>query len=145
MRLEPERTGYSSDSSLTGLPSVSYTPSDTEHANAGRLADTHGGRTLLAAMARERKDQLRREERERAREKVIRRMERERERIAAMNVLSDCESVVSGRTSISAAEKTRRVYGSSGLGVGGYESDVSLRSWKTDEKELVKSAEEIWG
>ena len=104
--------------------------------------DNQGGKALLAAITRDRKDQLRREERERARERVVRRMERERER-PIVAPISDCESTTS-RT-MTAAEKTRRVYGNSGL--AGYDSDASLKSWggRSEHKELVKNAEEMWG
>lgn len=147
IHLEPERTGYSSDSSLTGLPTVASHSGASPSVPYARLTESSGGRAFLAAMARERKDQLRREERERARERVARRVEREKERLAVLNALSDCESITSAKSlGVSGAEKTRRFYGSSGLGVG-YESDASLKSWtsKAEQKELVKNHEEIWG
>ena len=120
---------------------------------------------MLAALAYTHRDQLRREERERVREKVARRLEREKERAATL-VLSDCESVASGHVDVSGGEKTRRVYGpvaGAGAGVGaGYDSDattasasngrgrggslsVSVSASGGGSKTLVPSAEEIWG
>lgn len=102
---------------------------------------------MLAALAHERRDQLRREERERAREKVARKLEKEREKmlVLASNTFSDCESVASG--TISGNEKTRRVY-------GGYDSDATTGSigrarggsiGGNGNKLLVPSGEEMWG
>lgn len=151
-RVEPDRTGYASDSSLTGLPSISSRSPNQQHSQfhshnlnniLERSTDTGGGRAMLAALAHERRDQLRREERERASEKVARKLERERERMLAMNTLSDSESVASGH--VSGSEKTRRVY-------GGYDSDATTASTggakersSGERKTLVPSAEEIWG
>lgn len=102
---------------------------------------------MLAALAHERRDQLRREEREKAREKVARKLEREREKTLAMNTFSDTESVASG--TMSGSEKTRRVY-------GGYDSDATTASIGRarggsvgvglgGSKTLVPSSEEMWG
>ncbi|KAK5082716.1 hypothetical protein LTS08_006017 [Lithohypha guttulata] len=134
LRIQPEPQGYSSDSSLTALPSVSHAghPSTVQ-----QQADNANGKAVLAAMARERKDQLRREERERAREKVARKLEHERERVLANSVFSDTESVASG--SMSGSEKTRRVYGGS---VG---SEAEWQSLAIKNKTLVPNAEDIWG
>lgn len=146
--------GYTSDSSLTGvLPQASNHTTEPKSGTATNKA-------LLAALAHSHRAQLRREERERAREKVARRLERERERERALTtmVLSDCESVASaGHVSVSGSEKTRRVYG----GLGGYtcagenDSDATTRSARGgrtgsmtsggSDKTLVPSAEEIWG
>lgn len=128
IRVESERPGYSSDSSLTGLPTIST------------FENQASGKAMLAVMARDRKDQRRHEERERAREKVARRLERERERIMAMNALSDCESVASGQ--MSSSEKTHRVYGGGMVSDSEYDTSQRLSGGK---KTLVPNAEEIWG
>ncbi|KAK5936699.1 hypothetical protein PMZ80_011070 [Knufia obscura] len=155
-RTEPERTGYASDSSLTGLPSVSNHLHKHQHIHIHtntinnileRPTDTDGSKAMLAALAHERRDQLRREERERAREKVARKLEKEREKmlVLASNTFSDCESVASG--TISGNEKTRRAY-------GGYDSDATTGSigrarggsiGGNGNKLLVPSGEEMWG
>ena len=123
---------------------------------------------MLAALAHERRDQLRREDREAAREKIARKLEREREKNAnahlalAGSAFSDCESVASTSGHVSGSEKTRRVYGYE------YESDTTTASASASapvgrarggsvgvsgsgggsgggSKTLVPSAEEIWG
>lgn len=123
MSPEPERAGYTSDSSLTGLPNI----------QSVSTSDSHGGKALLAALARERKDQLRREERERAREKIARKLERDRER-----VLSDNEST---NGSVAGNEQTRRVYG----GSIGSETEFAAIKGGLKGKTLVPDAEDIWG
>ncbi|KAK5092452.1 hypothetical protein LTR70_005413 [Exophiala xenobiotica] len=178
----PERTGYTSDSSLTGLPSVSNHNRLQLHSHSHNHQHIHfhahaptadpatsatsnnagaSNKAMLAALAYTHRDQLRREERERVREKVARRLEREKERAATL-VLSDCESVASGHVDVSGSEKTRRVYGPVvGAGVGaGYDSDATTASASNGRgrggslsvsasgggsKTLVPSAEEIWG
>jgi len=81
---------------------------------------------LPASGFNDRRDQGRRDERERAREKLMRKLEKERD-----IVLSGDESAMSGNES-----KTRRVYGGS--------VDIQFER-KVPGKTMVPDANEIWG
>lgn len=129
--------GYSSDSSQPSLPSTSQSNTTSSDYDRSNHNDDGGARAILASITRDRHDQLRREEREKAREKVTKRLERERERVLAINSanmgMSDCES---GRD-----DRTRRVYGSSVSAA----SDSEVEGRREEEKVLVPDDDIIWG
>lgn len=125
--------GYTSDSSQPSLASMSgimSISSDNEN-----LYDSVNGQAMLAGRARDRKDQVRREERERAREKVTRQLEHERERVMAVNVTSDHDGQSGSNLS--------------GSGSGSERTRQSLTSdsgeYVVKQKVLVPNDEDIWG
>lgn len=126
-----------SDSSQLSLPPTSQSNETSSDNGRPSPNDDAGVRAVLASITRDRHDQLRREEREKAREKVTRRLERERERVLAINAanmgMSDCES---GRD-----DRTRRVYGSNVSPT--LNNEVEGR--REEEKILVPDDDIIWG
>lgn len=111
---QPQSPSYYSDSPL---PSTYY---------QSLSSNTNRASMLPASGFNDRRDQGRRDERERAREKLMRKLEKERD-----IVLSGDESAMSGNES-----KTRRVYGGS--------VDIQFER-KVPGKTMVPDANEIWG
>lgn len=138
-RFEPERTGYSSDASLPSRHPLSNNA--LEH-----YTDTAGGKALLTAMHRERMEQLRREERERARERVARKLSHEMEQDTAVSVFSDTESLTSGY--YSGSEYGTRFFSGGVASESEYDTDrrtSGRKPYTSGKKTLVPDAEDIWG